>query len=73
MQIDATIPAGAATDPTLTLFGPDGTELDFDDDGGDNPLESRINVTLPTTGEYTIVVGVFGERYGPFTLTLSAQ
>ena len=73
VQIDATIPAGAATDPTSNPVrtGRRGGRLRRRRRG--QPLGEPDHVAPRPPAKYTIVVGVFGERYGPYTLTVSAQ
>ncbi len=60
-------------DPTVTLNGPSGNQLAFNDDITDNVnLNSLIsNFTLPQAGTYTIIVAGFGGTAGPYTLTLT--
>lgn len=63
---------GADTfDTYLFLYGPDGTELAYNDDGGGN-LDSLIGpFTLPETGEYVIQANSFSRSAtGEFFLTL---
>lgn len=59
-------------DTYLELLGPDGTQVTFNDDGGQG-LNSLIeNFTLPATGEYTIIARSFGNRgEGSYTLSLA--
>lgn len=65
-----TIAVDSPIDTTLTLYGPDGTELRYNDDGGPglNPLIE--DYLLPATGEYTIRVRGFGGRTGSYQLSL---
>jgi hypothetical protein len=58
-------------DPLLTLYGPDGGQLEQVDDtnGSLNPL---LNTELPDDGYYTIVVGSYTGAGGEYTLTLGA-
>ena len=49
-------------DPQLSLFGPSGNLIAENDDidlSNDN-YNSRVDVTLPSTGTYTIIVSAFG-------------
>jgi hypothetical protein len=63
----------ATLDPTVTLFGPLGTQLAFNDDivFGVNLNALIQNFTLPETGTYRIVVAGFAGTGGPYTLTLT--
>jgi hypothetical protein len=60
-------------DPTITLIGPSGTQLAFNDDiiFGVNLNALISNFTLPQAGTYSIVVGGFGGTAGPYTMTLT--
>lgn len=54
-------------DTYLELYGPDGREIDRNDDH--NGLDSQINVVLPGAGTYTIIARSFGDfSGGPYTL-----
>ncbi|MEP6987633.1 MAG: pre-peptidase C-terminal domain-containing protein, partial [Chloroflexota bacterium] len=67
-----TISASAAFDSNLTLKGPDGNVLITNDDSANsiNPIIEFF--TLPTTGEYTIVLrGYSADSLGTYTITLS--
>ncbi len=59
-------------DTYLELYGPDGQEVTRNDDGGPG-LNSLIeNVTLPTSGTYTIIARSFGNGgRGSYTLSLT--
>ena len=64
-----------AFDTYLTLFGPDGTLVDVNDD---DPIgfstDAAIRTTLPQTGTYVVVVSGFGPwDLGPYTVTLLAS
>lgn len=60
-----------AFDPQLTLYDPNGAWIAENDDiDGSSNRNSRIEVTLPTNGRYTIRVGAFGDG-GNYTLTLN--
>jgi len=57
-------------DTYLTLYAPDGSLLEFNDD---DPLgvgtDAAIRTTLPTTGRYLVVVSGFGPwDLGPYTI-----
>ncbi len=59
-----------AFDTYLTLYSPDGTLFEFNDD---DPLgvgtDAAIRTTLPTTGRYLVVVSGFGPwDLGPYTV-----
>ncbi|MFN8373874.1 MAG: PA14 domain-containing protein [Anaerolineae bacterium] len=60
-------------DPTVTLYGPSGTQLAFNDDitTGVNLNALISNFTLPQAGTYTIVVAGFNNTAGPYSLTLT--
>ena len=53
-------------DPYLVLTGPYGEVYAYDDDGGEEPLASRIEFTLPNTGSYFILATTFGNLRGSF-------
>jgi len=59
-------------DPLVRIHGPDGAELAYDDDGGGD-LNSYLEFTAPTTGNYFVEVSVFGgEGTGGYTLAAYA-
>jgi tetratricopeptide (TPR) repeat protein len=57
-------------DTTLTLVGPDGQEIAFNDDFGGS-LNSRIVATLPGDGEYRILVRSFAGNGGNYSITVN--
>lgn len=58
-----------AFDTYLYLAGPGLEGVLYDDDGSWGSLDSRIEVTLPETGTYTVVVSAISEgETGPFRL-----
>ena len=59
------------TDPLVYVLDPSGVEIGRDDDGGSFP-NSRLELTLPSDGTYTVVASTFGTRYGPFELTVAS-
>lgn len=59
-------------DPSVTLYGPDGTELGHDDDGGGD-LDSRLIMTIPQTGVYTITVTGYGGDSGRYRIFLDNE
>lgn len=59
-------------DPSATLYGPDGTELGHDDDGGGD-LDSRLIMTIPQTGVYTIIVTGYGGDSGRYRIFLDNE
>lgn len=60
-------------DTYLELHGPDNVVVAQDDDSGGS-LDSLITVTLPTTGEYTIVARAFSDsNAGAYTLSLTSS
>lgn len=64
---------GSSLDSYITLFGPNGSRLAYDDDSGYS-LDSRIsNFELPKTGKYKLEVRAFANGGGPgqfYTLTI---
>ncbi|NDJ74773.1 MAG: hypothetical protein GYB65_00825, partial [Chloroflexi bacterium] len=59
-------------DPYLTLYGPSGAELAYDDDSAGD-LNARIQFfTLPESGEYILQVQGYGEPTGNFTLSVAS-
>lgn len=64
----------ATWDTILTLYGPDGNEIAYNDDNPvANDRTSRLVVRLPASGVYTIgVEGFFDNSHGPFTLNLAS-
>ncbi len=67
-----TISASAGFDSNLTLKGPDGTVLITNDDSA-NSINPMIEFfTLPTTGDYTIILrGYSADSLGTYELALS--
>jgi hypothetical protein len=60
-----------AFDPQLSLYDPNGAWIAENDDlDGSSNRNSRIEMTLPTNGRYTIRVGAFGDG-GDYTLSLN--
>lgn len=59
---------GQEFDPTVALLNGDGTQIGFDDDGG-NDLDSSLTLALQP-GPYFIEVGGFSDLSGTFTLTV---
>lgn len=59
---------GGSLDPQVALYDPNGILINFNDDisFGDN-RDSRLTMTLPSSGEYTIVVSSFASD-GAYTL-----
>lgn len=57
-------------DAIFTLFAPDGNEIRTSDEGYSGDPEIFAGYTLPTTGEYTVVVSSFGENGGLYTLAI---
>ena len=59
-----------ALDTYLTLFTPDGNEIENDDANGDNH-RSEIALTLRETGQYRLLASSYGDRQsGRYRLTL---
>ncbi|GAB4458606.1 MAG: hypothetical protein Kow00120_27090 [Anaerolineae bacterium] len=53
-----------ALDPFVELYGPGGAFLYENDDADFGMVDARLEVTLPTTGTYTIIVRGYGDRSG---------
>lgn len=60
-----------AIDPLVYLLDPDGNEIGRDDDGGDVGFDSRLEITLPVDGTYTIVASTFSDRYGMYEIAVT--
>jgi hypothetical protein len=60
--------AGSETDPRINLLDPGGQIIASDDDGGGGKTASISNLTLPSSGNYTIRVDVW--LTGPYILAL---
>jgi len=58
-QYQLFISADSAADTTLVVNGPDGSWY-CDDDGGNNGLNPLIHFPNPTSGQYDIWVGTYG-------------
>jgi len=60
-------------DPYLELQDPSGRTIAEDDDsgGGPNGVNALIQLTLPATGQYTVVARGFEDTTGPYLLTVS--
>lgn len=56
-------------DTVLSVLGPDGEEIAYNDDSG-NSLNSRVIITLPTRGTYTAVARSFSGQAGDYTLSV---
>jgi len=65
--------SSSAFDTYLTLFAPDGSLVDYnDDDFMGFTTDSAIRTTLPMSGTYVIVVSGYGPwDVGPYTVTLT--
>ena len=62
----------ALSDPLLALYDSSGAQVGMDDDGGDG-LNSYLEFTAPTTGNYYVEARGFGEEAeGGYTLTAHA-
>jgi hypothetical protein len=61
----------AVSDPLLRMIGPNGEELAMDDDGGGG-LNSYLEFTAPSTGNYYVEAGAFADGSGG-GYTLSAR
>ncbi|MGF1517388.1 MAG: pre-peptidase C-terminal domain-containing protein [Nodosilinea sp.] len=56
-------------DPVLRLLGPDEAEIAFNDDFGGS-FNSKIIVTLPEDGTYTVVARSFSDQGGDYDLVV---
>jgi len=63
---------GEDFDAYLHLIGPDGTEVETDDDSG-GACHARVSTFLPADGAYRIVVASLSEETGGFTLIVGQQ
>ncbi|MBN1954726.1 MAG: PPC domain-containing protein [Anaerolineae bacterium] len=61
---------GDLIDTYLELYGPDGSFLTSDDDGGDGLFSLIDGYMLPETGHYRIVTRAYGSDVGEYELTL---
>ena len=60
-------------DTTLTLLGPDGEEIASNDDASFTTRDSLLDrIELTADGEYTVIVGRFGDSTGTFDMVFSA-
>ncbi|TVQ05630.1 MAG: hypothetical protein EA368_19030 [Leptolyngbya sp. DLM2.Bin27] len=59
-------------DPVLTLLDPSETEIAFNDDFGGS-LNSKIIITLPEDGTYTVVARSFSGEGGDYDLVVRAS
>lgn len=66
-QVLAIIMDSEMFDTVLTLMGPNGEEVAFNDDSG-GTLNSRIIYSVPSTGSYTVVARSFGGGGGNYSL-----
>jgi hypothetical protein len=57
-------------DTLVELFGPDGSSLASDDDGGPEGTDSRLIITLPADGTYVIEARAFASATGHYRLSL---
>jgi hypothetical protein len=62
---------GSFSDTYLELYGPDGTPLTQNDDGGPGLFAEIQDYALPETGDYIIVARGFGGAIGSYELTLT--
>ncbi len=60
----------SAIDSTLTLRGPDGADLRYDDDGAGYPDSMILAFRLPQAGTYTIISRSLAGNPGAYTLSL---
>ena len=67
MYVVETFSLGLESNTALTLYDATETVLAADDDGGAEPLSSRIEWTCPESGTYAVRVHDAGERTGEHT------
>ena len=67
---ELSVAPGTLEDPTLTLYGADGWQLDYDDDSG-NGLAPLLLWEAPSTGPFHVEVAGFGD--GSYTLTVAVS
>jgi hypothetical protein len=72
VTISMTASQASELDPTLTLIGPDGAVLIYDDDSGSNLNALISSYRLPADGTYLIVGQPYSGR-GQYTLSLQGQ
>lgn len=66
--------AGGSLDTHIYLFGPDQTELGYnDDDASGGTLDSRIDIQIPQAGIYTVAVTGYGVFLGAGGIPLSTS
>ncbi len=64
--------ASQQIDPYLILVGPDGEDIDQDDDSAGG-LNARIDVTLPQSGTYVVLANTYGPgEQGRYSLSVSS-
>ncbi|GEM_PF-1111130 len=61
---------GVGYDPVVELYSPDEFQIARNDDRSAGNRDSRISITLPSDGKYTIVVTRFGASGGDYSLSL---
>ncbi|MBC7810601.1 MAG: hypothetical protein H7175_05610 [Burkholderiales bacterium] len=69
--VTITVRGSGVVDPITALYSPANTILMFDDDSGGS-LASRIQISLPSTGTYTIVAQELGGRSGGYEVELES-
>jgi hypothetical protein len=62
---------GALYDTYLELYGPDGSPLISNDDGGGGLSSLIQDFRLPEDGEYLIIARAYGSEIGPYEITLN--
>lgn len=68
-RLDSAETGNPLGDPLLKLIGPDGIEIAMDDDGG-GQLNSYLEFTAPTTGNYFVEArGYMDDAVGDYVLT----
>jgi hypothetical protein len=60
-------PGFELTDPLLEVYGPDGSLVASDDDGGGYP-NARIEFVVPADGLYTVVASTYQQEYGAYVI-----
>lgn len=70
-RIDAV--GGDGVDATLTIIDSSNAIVDYDDDGGDEANNARLEFTPGASGKYTIIVGTYSNEGGSYTLTVEQR
>lgn len=71
-QITAVPNEGSTLDPVLSLYGPDGIIMDFNDDASPNESTAQITLTVQQEGVYAILIEGAQGTFGDFILFVPA-